>query len=244
MDDSLWPGGLPASVRDAPDKGGRVRRMFNSIAPRYELVNALFSAGRDRVWRRRAVELADVGPGDDVLDIACGTGDFSRAFARANPRLVVGCDFAHQMLIRADGCDGIASRWCEADATCLPFRTQSFSIAACAFGVRNFEDLDLGLAEMFRVLRPRGRVVILEFSRPTNRLARRVYELYSNHLMPVAASLVSGDRSGAYRYLPRSVVSFPGGKQVCDKLRQAGFVRCRTTPLTMGIVTVFVAHRE
>ena len=254
-DKPAWTRDLLASPHDTPDKASRVRRMFNAISPRYELINSLFSAGCDAMWRRRAVKLARVREDDDVLDIACGTGDFARAFAGAGPRWVVGCDFAHDMLLRVVRCAGGKSlpptgweagptRWCEADALHLPFRSGSFSITSCAFGVRNFQDLGVGFREMFRVLKPGGRAVILEFSRPSNRIVRRLYELYSTRFMPPAASLISGDRSGAYRYLPRSVVSFADAEQMCSQLRRAGFARVTASPMTMGTVTVYVALRE
>ncbi len=265
------------AVHNTADKASRIRRMFNGIAPRYELINSLFSVGRDAAWRRKAVELAAIDCDADVLDLACGTGDFARAFARAGAKSVVGCDFSHEMLKLAAGLGprgaggGTGRRsewraklsrgsieastgeqirpshplcWCEADALRLPFRSDRFSITSCAFGVRNFADLDFGLAEMFRVLRPGGRTVILEFTRPENRVARSLYELYSNRFMPLAATLISGDRSGAYRYLPRSVVSFLDAEQMCTRLERAGFGCATATPLTMGIVTVFVATRE
>lgn len=145
------------------------------------------------------------------------------------------CDFA-----RAEARD---SFWVEADALRLPFHSGSYSITSCAFGVRNFEDLGAGLAEMFRILRPGGRAVILEFTRPRNRLFRRVFEFYASRLMPLAATLIARDQSGAYRYLPRSVVSFVDAEQMCARLRRAGFKRAAATPLTMGIVTVYVATR-
>jgi len=256
-----WPAGLLGDPHTAPDKAERVRRMFNGIAPRYELINTLFSAGRDAYWRRRAVELGGVRGDDQVLDVACGTGDFARAFAAAGARTVVGCDFAHEMLTHAvrrhfsgtlRRSNVVASirpaatvlKWCEADALRLPFREGSFSIVSCAFGVRNFEDLDAGLAQMFRVLRPSGRAVILEFARPWHPLARTAYEFYAHRVMPWAASLISGDRSNAYRYLPRSVVSFLDGPQMCARLRQAGFAGATATPLTLGIVNVYVAARS
>ncbi len=241
---SVWTPDLLDAPHDVPDKARRVRHMFNGIAARYELVNRLFSAGRDAVWRREAVRLAGVGVDDDVLDIACGTGDFARASAAAGARLVVGTDFAHEMLVRATGRPGEPSTWCEADALRLPFREGTFSTASCAFGVRNFADLEAGYTEMFRVLRPGGRAVILEFSRPRNRVARGFYEFYSNRVMPLAATLVSGDKTGAYRYLPRSVVSFPGADQMEATMLRAGFSRVTATPLTMGVVTVFIATRD
>ena len=239
-----WTTELLRSPHETPDKARRVREMFNAIASRYELVNSLFSARRDAAWRRRAVELAQVGEDDAVLDVACGTGDFARAFARARPRLVVGVDFAHQMLLRALGRGPGPLGWCEADAQRLPFRSGSVNIVSCAFGVRNFENLGAGLSEMFRVLKPGGRAVILEFTRPANPLMRTVFEFYSGRVMPLAASLVSGDRSGAYRYLPSSVVSFLDADRLCERLRSVGFVRSTATPLTMSVVTVYVATRD
>jgi len=241
----VWTPDLLDAPHHAPDKAARVRSMFNAIAPRYELVNTLFSAGRDASWRRKAVALARITAEDDVLDIAAGTGDFARAFAAAGPRSVVGTDFAHEMLTRAcrRPAGGTNCRWCESDALNLPFRAGAFSVTSCAFGVRNFNDLNAGLAEMYRVLRGGGRAVILEFTRPGNALTRRLYELYSTRLMPLAASWVSGDRSGAYRYLPRSVVSFVDATQMCDHLRRAGFDEVSATPLTMGVVTVYIARK-
>jgi len=247
-----WTRELLRAPHDAPDKSARVRQMFNAIAARYELVNTVFSAGRDAAWRLRAVELCEVQPDDAVLDVACGTGDFARTFASAGARTVVGCDFAHEMLLlamksrsrRAAGEVKGRARWCEGDALRLPFASGSFSISSCAFGVRNFADLDTGLREMFRVLRARGRAVILEFSRPRNGVARRLYEFYATRLMPIAATLVSGDRTGAYRYLPQSVVSFVEPEEMCRRLRHAGFSGVTATPLTLGIVTVYVAARD
>jgi demethylmenaquinone methyltransferase/2-methoxy-6-polyprenyl-1,4-benzoquinol methylase len=246
--DTQWTSDLLASPHEAPDKSARVRSMFNSIAPRYQLVNRLFSGGRDAYWRRKAVALCDATAADDALDIACGTGDFADAFIRAGVRKMVGGDFAHEMLVRAAQSDEGGRRglraFCECDALSLPFRDGSFSIASCAFGVRNFQDLDCGLREMHRVLRPGGRAVILEFTRPRNVLFRGMYEVYANRVMPLFATMVSGDRSGAYRYLPRSVVSFASAEEMCQRLRDAGFAAVSMTPLTLGVVTVYVARRD
>ncbi len=249
----IWDGELLAAPHAAVDKAGRVRRMFNAIAPRYTLVNSLFSAGRDAAWRRRAVTLAQVTANDDVLDVACGPGEFARAFLRANPRRVIGCDFAHEMLLRAGdpgavgrvaGTGGGKLALLEADALQLPFPVAAFSIVSCAFGVRNFQDLDRGLAEMHRVLRGGGRAVVLEFSRPRNPMVRGVYEFYAGRLMPWGATWISGDRSGAYRYLPQSVVSYLTVDQMCARFERAGFTRCSATALSCGVVTVYLAHKD
>ena len=227
------------SPHNVADKAARVRTMFNNIAGRYERTNTICSGGRDASWRRKAVALANIRRDDDVLDVACGTGDLTRAFAQEHPRTIIGCDFAHEMLLRAAESEGLPTHWVEADALKMPFPDRSFSLISCAFGVRNFVDLDAGLREFFRLLRLGGRVVILEFSRPEWRVFRLVYELYANYVMPRAASWISGDHSGAYRYLPRSVVSFPGATQMCERLSQAGFTACTATSLTFGVVNIY-----
>ncbi len=242
--DTAWTREDLASPHGAPDKADRVRQMFDAIAPRYELVNSVFSGGLDSRWRRAAVAKADVRPEDDVLDIACGTGDFARTFAKAGPRSVLGCDFSHEMLALARSGTDDSIGWCEADALALPFDDGSFSITSCAFGVRNFQDLGAGLGEMHRVLRPGGRLVILEFTRPRRRIIRYLYELYATKFMPLAASWLSRDRSGAYRYLPRSVVSFLDAEQMCERIRNAGFADVAATPLTLGVVTVYIGRRN
>jgi demethylmenaquinone methyltransferase/2-methoxy-6-polyprenyl-1,4-benzoquinol methylase len=239
----LWGSEHLNAPHDVSDKAERVRQMFDAIAPRYELVNRVCSAGVDARWRRRAVAGAAITPDDRVLDIACGTGDFARTFADAGAGTVVGGDFSHEMLIRARDRHADTRCWCEADALRLPFRAESFSVVSCAFGVRNFEDLAQGLREMFRVLVPGGRLVILEFSRPRGRLKRWAYELYSTRIMPRAASWLSRDRTGAYRYLPRSVVSFLTAEQMGATLREVGFASVRAEPLTWGVVTIYRAVR-
>ena len=253
-DDILWDAPRLSAVHAQPDKSRRVRRMFDAIAPTYELINSLFSAGRDRSWRRRAVQLAGVRPGDGVLDVACGTGDFVRAFASgaSDSRRLVGVDFSHRMLLRAvrrptrrgTGAAPPTATWCEGDALALPVADRAFDVVSCAFGVRNFQDLDRGLREMHRVLRHGGRAVIIEFTRPSHRIVRAIHEFYCRYVMPLGAALLSGDRTGAYRYLPRSVVSFCGPQELRDRLLQAGFATAQATPLTFGVVTVYVATKE
>ncbi len=244
-DNALWDESRLADPHAQPDKAHRVQGMFDAIAPTYELINRLFSGGRDGAWRRAAVKLAKVTGDDDVLDVACGTGDFARAFrdGRITPRRVVGSDFAAQMLIRAAERDQTSMRWVQSDAQKLPYRDGSFSIVSCAFGVRNFQDLDSGLGEMQRVLRDGGRAIILEFSRPPNAIMRAIYEFYSSKVMPIGATLVSGDKTGAYRYLPKSVVSFPDVASFVERLRGVGFSRVETRSLTMGVVTIYAAYK-
>lgn len=230
------------------DKARRVQAMFDEIAPTYERVNRVLSAGRDAYWRRRAVVLARITHEDRVLDLACGTGDFARAFAAAGPAGVVGCDFAQRMLaqaiVRRGSTHSTVIRWCAADALALPFADGAFTVASCAFGVRNWQDLDCGLREMYRVLRPGGRAVILEFSMPRTPLVGPLYRFYFRYVLPRVATWISRDRSGAYRYLPASVGTFVEGAGMMQALKSAGFSRVTQRRLTLGIVTVYVAGKE
>ncbi len=241
-----WDQEALRSPHTRPDKADRVRRMFSAIAPTYERVNRWFSAGRDAYWREEAVRQVRARPDDRVLDVACGTGDLLRAFAAASPRprTLVGCDFARPMLERAVARGPADARWCEADALRLPFADGSFTVVGCAFGVRNFQTLDDGLREFHRVLSHGGRTVILEFTRPGHPWIRGLYEFYARRIMPVGAAWLSGDRGGAYRYLPESVVSFVDATELTRRLHGAGFSRVRCRSLTAGIVTVYVAVRE
>lgn len=243
VESTIWDEGRLADPHGQPDKAARVRAMFDEIAPSYERVNRILSAGRDASWRRTAVEMASILPDDRVLDLACGTGDFARSFASAAPRLVVGCDFAERMLRQAAERPAESIRWCLADALILPFADESFSAASCAFGVRNWQNLDRGLAEVHRILRPGGRFVILEFSMPRGPLLAGAYLFYLRRVLPIVATWISRDRSGAYRYLPASVSSFVDAQGMTSALHGAGFVRVRTRRLTLGIVTVFLSWK-
>jgi demethylmenaquinone methyltransferase / 2-methoxy-6-polyprenyl-1,4-benzoquinol methylase len=222
-----------------------VRKMFDQIAPTYELVNSLASAGRDGYWRRQMVRLAEVRADDTLLDIACGTGDVARTFAAAStrPAHIVGMDFSLPMLLQATDRPIERAEFCQGDALHLPFVDESVSIISCAFGIRNFQNLFDGLSEMHRVLRAGGRTVILEFSVPSRPLFRQLYLFYIRHFMPWIATLISRDRSGAYRYLPRSVVSFQGRDAIISSLKAAGFARVTVHPFSFGIVAIYVAWK-
>jgi demethylmenaquinone methyltransferase/2-methoxy-6-polyprenyl-1,4-benzoquinol methylase len=237
----------PASLRDPhhqADKAARVQAMFDAIAPTYERVNRWMSAGRDRYWRRTAVKLARITSHDRVLDLACGTGDFARAFASANPASVVGMDYSENMLRLAAARPERAIQWCRGDALKLPVGDASFDVVSCAFGVRNFQDLPRGLGEMHRVLRPEGRIVILEFSMPRSNLAGRAYLAYFRHVMPRIATWISRDQSGAYRYLPKSVSSFIGPAGMQRALEDAGFDQVSHHSLTIGVVSIYLARKR
>ncbi len=242
-DKAIWDEQRLADPHRQPDKARRVQAMFDRIAPTYERVNRVLSAGRDDYWRRKAVELASVRRDDRVLDIACGTGDLSRAFAAANPRRVVGSDFSAEMLTLAAARGAPSVSWCKADAQALPFSDGAFTVAGCAFGIRNLQDLPRGLGELRRVLTPDGRLVILEFGMPTFPPIRAAYSLYFRHVLPRAARWISGDRSGAYDYLPQSVTSFLDQAGMISALRSAGFARVEARRLTFGVVTVYLAWK-
>lgn len=235
----------------APDKARRVQRMFASIARRYDLNNRLHSFGRDQSWRRRVVALAGPAAGETVLDAACGTGDLSLLFAQVGAKQVVGVDFTDAMLaIARDKASALANRgridparmeFAYADVTHLPFPDQSFDIVSIGFGLRNVERPDLALREFHRVLRPDGgRLLILEFSRPRNSLVRAVNHIYARRIMPLTASLIARDRSGAYRYLPRSIETFPEGAALEAAVRAAGFTETEQHALTFGICAITI----
>lgn len=239
----LWDRERLGNPHVAQDKARRVREMFEHIAPTYERVNRIASVGRDRHWRRRTVQLADIGPQDMVLDIACGTGDLAEAFGCAGPRAVIGVDFAQAMLERTAGRLPCPGGFCCADALNLPFADDSFDVTCCAFGVRNFADLQRGLSEMFRVLKPGGRTLILEFSMPSRTPLRQLYRLYFCNLMPHLARWISRDHTGAYDYLPQSVLNFASPTRIQELLIKVGFSGVRIRRQTFGIVYIFRADK-
>lgn len=239
----VWDKSRLTDPHRQPDKALRVRAMFDAIAPTYERVNRWLSLGRDASWRRRAVAMAALQSTDRVLDVACGTGDFARAFAKAGPAQVVGSDFSARMLALAAARPVARAQWCRADGTALPFADESFDVVSCAFGIRNFQNLARGLGEFHRVLRPGGRVVILEFSIPSFPLAAGMYRLYFRSILPRLATWISGDHTGAYDYLPQSVETFLDEPALRRALTEVGFASCVTRRLTAGIVTIYVARK-
>ena len=243
--DIVWDRNRLEAPHAQPDKAHRVRRMFDAIAPTYELVNTLASAGRDRYWRREMVRLADVRPDDVLLDLACGTGDVARAFASGNPRpaRIIAADFSLSMLKLASARPVSRLALTQADALHLPFADGSVTIVSCAFGIRNFQNLDTGLEEICRVLAPGGRATILEFTIPRMAIFRQFYCLYVGRILPAMAWVVSGDRTGAYRYLHRSVLSFQGREEIVSSLESAGFSNVTVHPLSWGIVTIYLARK-
>jgi len=245
-DDALANG--PHTDEDKPTK---VRRMFAAIAGSYDLNNRVHSFGRDQAWRRAAVRAAGVRGGDAVLDVACGTGDLTQAFARTGASRVVGLDFTQEMLDlagRKRGSLGEAAaskiEYINGDATGLPFGDDSFDVVSIAFGIRNVGEPDRAFAEFARVLRPGGRLVVLEFDTPRNPVVRAGNRFYSGWLMPRTASLIARDRSGAYRYLPKSVETFISRQQMLDGMAGAGFCEVSARSLTLGVCALYRGARS
>lgn len=229
--------------------GGKVRGMFAEIAPRYDLVNRLLSGGIDVWWRHVTVSRAPPPPSGSMLDLCTGTGDLALAYAAKAPRQVriVAADFCGPMLaygVEKGKKAGTAVEWVEADATALPFADCEFDLVTVAFGLRNIADTSRGLAEMARVLRPGGRLAILEFSLPRNRFVRSSYLWYFRHVLPFLGNCVARNRSDAYTYLNRSVEEFPSGERLAAVVRSAGFSSVEMIPLTFGIATLSIATRS
>jgi demethylmenaquinone methyltransferase/2-methoxy-6-polyprenyl-1,4-benzoquinol methylase len=243
---------LAASPHLRADKQDRVRGMFAAISRSYDLNNRLHSFGQDQAWRRFAVRQAQVKETDEVLDVACGTGDLTRLFAQgvapsAPARRVIGLDYTGEMLdvarTKRDHPTDAGITYVQGDAMALPYADASFDIVSIAFGIRNVQRPDAAMAEFARVLRPGGRLIILEFDRPSSALVRWGNDLYTRHIMPRTATFISGDKSGAYKYLPKSVETFLTRHQLRDLALAKGFASARFTPLTFGVCICHVAVR-
>ena len=215
-----------------------VRAMFDRIAPVYDAMNRVMTAGLDGRWRKETAG-AVVSPGDRVLDTCCGTGDLAVADLRAGGK-VTGLDFSERMLERARRKSG-EIEWLQGDALALPFDDDSFDAATVGFGVRNLEDLERGLAELARVLRPGGKLGVLEITRPSGVL-ERFYNVWFNRVVPALGKLLPGGK--AYTYLPASVQRFPGPDALADLLREAGFSDVRYRLFAGGIVALHTGVAE
>ena len=227
-----------------PSRSG-VWQMFDRIAGRYDILNHLLSFGQDIRWRKKLVRLIPPGKDLRVLDLATGTGDqaVSIAQSRQDVMYVTGIDLAKMMLKngmekieKLDLTDRVLLQ--EGDACNLDFEDASFDVVTISFGIRNVENLEGALNQMYRVLRKRGAVLILEFSLPGNPVIRSFYLLYFRYILPFLGSIISGDRS-AYRYLNETVETFPFGDEFCNFMRRTGFQEVASTPLTFGVATVY-----
>ena len=231
------------------EKASRVARVFDSVAARYDLMNDLMSAGLHRVWKRAALTMAAVRPGQRVLDLAGGTGDLAAALAtRVGPAgRVVLADINAAML--AVGRDRLLDRglannlsWVQADAERLPFPDACFDLVTIAFGLRNVTDKERALAAMLRVLKPGGRLLILEFSRPTHPLVGRLYDQYSFQVLPRLGRLVAGD-ADSYRYLAESIRMHPDQECLRELMAAAGFSGCSYHNMAGGIVALHIGSK-
>jgi len=231
---------------DEGSKREQVERMFDSISPKYDLLNRLCSLGTDQGWRRKVIRGVGKEPVERLLDVATGTADLAIMGAKA-AKQVTGADISDGMLsvgrVKVEKA-GLADRitLVQADAAELPFPDASFDAITVAFGVRNFEDLPRGIAGMARVLRPGGRLFVLEFSRPQRTPFKQLFRFYFHRVMPIIGRLVSKD-SAAYSYLPESVDAFPQGAAFENILRQQGLREVRSTLLTFGVATLYTARK-
>lgn len=229
----------------ANEHAGRVREMFASIASRYDLLNHLLSGNVDKRWRRIvATRVRDKVSSSSarILDVACGTGDLSLTLFEITGAGVVGTDFCRPMLNIAAGKTSGRIRFIEGDALDLPFRDGTFDVATIGFGLRNLSNVESGLAELSRVLKPGGWVAVLEFSRPANAVLRPVFHLYFTKVLPWIGRVVSGSQN-AYSYLPASVQKFPDQSQLSLLMERAGFVQVGYENLTGGIAALHMGRR-
>jgi demethylmenaquinone methyltransferase/2-methoxy-6-polyprenyl-1,4-benzoquinol methylase len=268
-DAPAWDDALLRDPHAVADKRSRVQRMFAAIAPSYDLNNRLHSLWMDQLWRRKAVKLAGLKPDDRVVDVACGTGDLTLKFALRRclhsienrwsppaPAQFVGIDFTYEMLplarrkseqIAEETIGGQPAEWLwprivqfiNGDAQSLPLPDACCDVVSIAFGIRNVADPAAAFREFRRVLRPGGRVIVLEFSLPTNPALRGLYNLYFRKVLPRTATLISGDKTGAYKYLPESVNTFIGRQQMVEMLAAAGFARVEQFPMTFGVCVCY-----
>lgn len=219
----------------------KVKELFATIAPRYDLLNDLQSFGLHRFWKKRVVQLAQPHPGEQALDLCCGTGDLALAFAGSNVR-AVGLDFSEQMLavahakaLREPGSG--APQFVQADAQKLPFPNNAFDIVTVGYGLRNLADWKLGLAEMWRVLRPGGRLLVLDFGKPDNCLWRNLYFGYLRLFVPVLGLLFCGSAS-AYAYILESLKHYPAQHGVAGEMHALAFTNVRIAPFLGGVMTI------
>lgn len=241
------------AARVVPDAGSKLSKkeqvadMFNNIAGKYDFLNHFLSLGIDKGWRKKAIAtIAPIQP-KLILDVATGTGDLAIEAAKLKPEHITGIDIAAQMLdvgrekLKEKGLDKMISMQV-GDSEALPFTDDNFDAITCAYGVRNFENLEKGLAEMSRVLRPGGRLAILEFSHPKKFPVKQGYHFYFKYILPTLGKLVS-KHSTAYSYLPESVMAFPEGERFCEILTKCGFKDAKARPLTLGITTLYTATK-
>jgi demethylmenaquinone methyltransferase / 2-methoxy-6-polyprenyl-1,4-benzoquinol methylase len=231
--DRLGLGGAPRTPPAAERTAAGVQRMFDRVAPRYDLANTVFSLGQDKGWRKAAARATGLAAGEVAADVACGTGALTRELEALAPgALVVGFDFSYEMLAH-----GPRGRFAAGDALQLPLRDASVDVVTIAFGLRNLPEPGQGLLEFRRVLRPGGRLVVCEFSQPVVPVFREIYRRYLTRLIPVAARRLTSDPE-AYQYLARSIGAWPDQPGLARWLQEAGFEKVAWRDLSGGIVAL------
>lgn len=234
--------------KDDATKKEQVAEMFDNIAPKYDFLNHVLSMGIDILWRKKAIRLLKPYQPKQMLDIATGTGDFAIEAISLNPDKIVGADISRDMLavgvekIKKKGLqDKISMQY--GDSENLPFEDNNFDAITVSFGVRNFENLEKGLGDMLRVLKPGGAVAIIEFSKPQNFPIKQLYNFYFKNILPGIGRVISKD-ARAYTYLPESVDAFPYGKAFTDIMSSVGYSNIKVYPLTFGIASIYMGEKK
>jgi demethylmenaquinone methyltransferase/2-methoxy-6-polyprenyl-1,4-benzoquinol methylase len=228
-------------------KKEQVAEMFDNISPKYDFLNHFLSMGIDIQWRKKVVKIIKESGAKNILDIATGTGDLAIAMSKINPEKIIGLDLSEGMLnvgkkkIKERKLDSLIEM-IQGDSEKLPFKDNTFDAITVSFGVRNFENLDKGLSEIYRVLKPNGTFVILEFSQPQKNPMKQLYRFYSKYILPTLGKIISND-SSAYTYLPESVEAFPYGGALLSILKKNGFVNETAKELTFGISTIYKSNK-
>lgn len=233
--------------RSTSTKKEEVAEMFDNISKRYDFLNHFLSMGIDKGWRRKAIKILTKYNPKSIIDIATGTGDFAIAAMKLKPEKIVGLDLSKGML--EVGREKVAKKnlseiieMVQGDSENLPYEEASFDACTVGFGVRNFENLEIGLGEILRVLKPNGVAVILEFSKPRKFPIKQSFKFYSKYILPKIGRSISKDKA-AYTYLPESVEAFPEGKDFEDILTKVGFTVIQSRLVTGGIATIYVAQK-
>ena len=232
---------------EASSKKEQVAKMFNNIAPKYDFLNHVLSLGIDILWRKKAVKILKTINPTNVLDIACGTGDFSIENLNSGAKRVVGLDISSGMVevgikkIKKTGLEDKVEL-IVGDSEDMPFEDASFNGITVGFGVRNFQNLEKGLSEMHRVLTKNGKVIILEFSKPKKFPIKQLYFFYFKYILPKIGRLISKDQT-AYNYLPDSVNAFPDGERFTSILEKVGFTDTKIIPCSFGIASIYVGTK-
>ena len=225
----------------------QVEQMFDNIAPKYDFLNHFLSLGIDKLWRKKAIRILSGYQSDYLLNVATGTGDFAIAAAKLNPKKIIGFDISEQMLqvgqlkVNRLGLDRMIE-FRKGDSEAMPFQDEQFDAITVAFGVRNFQNLEQGLSEFYRVLKSDGVAIILEFSKPKHFPMKQFYLFYFFRILPFIGRLISKDNS-AYSYLPKSVMAFPDDEKFLSILQKTGFSQTRQKRLTFGIATIYIAQK-